>query len=102
MVDEFSGEGDGELAMVSTLALVTEEDPDISASDKGLNYNGQIVDEFSGEGDGGPPVALVTEGDPNVSASGSNVEGVQGMSAPNLSMDDLKRLLEASPITTIN
>jgi hypothetical protein len=106
MVDEFSGEGNGELAMVSTLALVAEEDQDMSASDESTNYNGQIVDEFSGEGDGGlqsvdefsgggdggRPVALVTKGDPNVSASGSNVEGGQGMSAPSLSMDDLLEL----------
>ena len=57
--------------MVSMLALVTEEGPDTPASDKGTNYNGQIVDEFSGEEAEELDVALE---DPSTSESNANIE----------------------------
>jgi len=79
-------------SLVSTLALVimTEDDPDVSASDEVVSYDGQIIEEFSGEEDGG--LTVVLGADPNISASDPKVEVDQDMSAQNISGDDLLEL----------
>ena len=90
MVDELSGEGDGELAMMSTLALVTEDDPGISTSEEVASYVGQVIEEFSGEEDGG--MAVVSEENPNISAPDPKGKGDQDRSAQNISGDNLLEL----------
>jgi len=92
IVGEFSSEGDDQLAVMSTLALVTEEDPDALASGEEMDYNGQVIEEFSGEGDEEMGVDLVAGEDQSPSELDTGTKGGQDMPTMDMSLDDIMNL----------